>query len=109
MAKTPARIVELMIQQQEMMRHVTEVLRIKRDFPDYQSNVIRDKSTDYYIGLADGCNAMLENALMAHKCYAGFQHQRATPTKIGEESFYESCGLDHPEFAEWRRSYYTKG
>jgi hypothetical protein len=110
MAKTPARIKILMDQQQEMMRHVTQVLKTKRNVPlASQALWVREHSEDYFIGMAIGYNAMLENALMAHKCYAGFQYQVATSTERFDKPFYENCGPKHPEFAEWRRSYYMKG
>lgn len=114
MAKTPARIKALMAQQQVMMRHVDEILRVKKLPLENQAPHVREKSTDYYIGLADGCNAMLENALFTHNCYAGFAYQveKVTWIKVDGEpdcQYHETCGTDHPEYAGWRRKYYERG
>lgn len=109
MAKTTKACRELMENQQDMIVYVTEILRVKRTVPlENQANHVKSKSEEYWIGLADGVNAMLENALFAAKCYAGFSYM-GIPKQMPDGSIStEMVGPDHPEYAGWRRMYYTK-
>ncbi len=110
MAKTPKSVVALMANQQALMDHITEVLRVKRETPiEYQASHVRDKSEEYYIGLADGTNSMLENALHQHKCYAGFFYMGVTKKNWDGSSHCQSTGPGKSDYAEWRRMYYTNG
>lgn len=108
--KTPAKLLALIERHQGTMRHIDEVLRVKRMVPvENQANHIREKSEDYWIGLAHGHSAMLETALFEHNCYAGFHYVGSTPVVLDEDtSFLPSVGLEHPEYAAWRVSYLTR-
>lgn len=111
--KTPAKVIAAINFQQLMMRHIDEQMILKAQYPEENlAYWARGKGDDYWRGLAEGINTMLERVLFEHKCYAGFNYQRATPNKImgldGTISLhYDYLTLDHPEFAEWRRRYHT--
>jgi hypothetical protein len=107
MAKTPTHVLRLMERQELILRHVDEVLRVKATVPvESQADHVREKSADYYVGLADGANTMLEEAMHRAGCYAGFMY-------VSESKGQSYCIVrsevrpDHPEFAEWRRVYFT--
>jgi len=109
--KTPKYILGLMEYQQGVMSHVTEILRVKNDVPiENQTSYIREKSEDYWVGLADGANAMLEEALRRANCYAGFQNQAEKPVVLESgDSFIPWTRPDSPDYAGWRRQYLTRG
>lgn len=111
--KTPKHLLPLFDRHQALIEHVTEVLRVKRTVPlENQANYIKEKPEEYWIGLADGYNGLLESALHESKCYAGFCVIGATKVRVeGTESeyYYPSIGWDHPEYAGWRRQYYIRG
>ena len=108
--KTPPLILDMMKRQQVLMRHVDEVLRVKRTVPlENQMTHVREKSEDYWIGLADGHNTMLENMMLEYNCYAGFQNQGCTPVVLESgDSFYPWVDRDDPEYAGWRRVYFAR-
>jgi hypothetical protein len=104
--KTPAKVLEVMNYQQATMRRVDEILAAKRKASENQANWIKEKSDEYWIGLADGVNMMLEEILHAHNCYVGFQYQAATGYALESgEMHYPTIRPDDPEFQGWRRIY----
>jgi hypothetical protein len=106
--KTLAKVLELMNYQQGMMRYVDEVLAAKRKALENQANWIKEKPDEYWIGLADGINTMLEEILYVHTCYAGFQYQAATGYALESgEMYYPTIRSDNPEYQGWRRIYNT--
>jgi hypothetical protein len=108
--KTPAKVLELLKAQQEMMRWIDECLRVKSTVSvENQAAHVKNRSEDYWIGRAEGHNSMLETILHQHNCYAGFNYQAATPT-FGDEGapYYQIVNTQHPEYAPWRVQYYER-
>jgi hypothetical protein len=110
MAKTPKSVLSLMERQQRTMRHVDDVLSAKRNIPlENQSSWIKDKPEEYWIGLADGVNMMLEEALHRSNCYAGFQYQSDKPLISSDGSeWYPYTRHENEDYAGWRRVYLAK-
>jgi hypothetical protein len=108
--KTPAKLIALLDRQQGVMRHVDEVLRVKRTAAlENQAAHVREKPEDYWIGLAHGANNMVEAVLHEHNCYAGFYYQGLTPVKgAGVDDFLPRVGYDDPEYAAWRVKYMVR-
>jgi len=107
-AKTPAKVIELMQCQQDTIAYVTDALRVKRTVPvENQADWVRERSEDYFKGMARGANTMLESVLSKFNCYAGFSYFGTTLTvfKTASLSFYPSIGPDHPEYEDWRVVY----
>lgn len=112
-SKTPAKVIAAIEFQQNMMRHVDEMLKLV-DSSVPQENLalwVRGKSRDYWLGFAEGVNTTLERVLLEYRCYNGFNYQRATPTELqgldGQVTlYYDYLALEHPEFQEWRRRYH---
>ena len=71
------------------------------------SAALRDVA--YWMGVANGINAMLDTELRRCDCFAGFMHMGLPQTNDQGLPFSESVKPDHPEFAEWRRHYFTTG
>ena len=111
MAKTPTRIRELLLRQSEQMDHISEILRVKRTVPvENQAPHVRNKSEDYWIGVAHGYNNMVEQVLFEHKCYAGFHTRAEKPVTLSTgESYYPWISSDQPGYEDWRVQYHTKG
>lgn len=99
-----------MTRQQATMRHVDEVLRVKRTVPpESQVNYIKEKSEEYWVGLADGVNAVMEEALHRANCYAGFQYQSDKPVELPSgDNFYPPTSHTRPDYVGWRRVYYAR-
>lgn len=107
--KTPTLVKELAQSQVNYLNWVDECIRVKTTVPaENQADHIREKSADYYIGLADGMNNMLEVAMMRSNCYAGFQYVGLEKT-LEETKYNPVVGPDHPEYAGWRRHYSIRG
>lgn len=109
MAKTTKAILALMQTQQELLKHVDEMLASAHVPEENKSVWARGKSSDYWEGFAEGINTMLERALLDAGCYAGFGYQRRELTVLPDGTNYrDKCGPTHAEFKEWRRIYFTK-
>ena len=97
--------------QQKTMRHIAQCLHSKKVVPlEQQADWLKSKPVEYYIGLADGVNNMLEDALHSSKEYKGFHHiyfpnndYESEPTYVPHRSSRLS---DQPEFQEWCRQYH---
>ena len=105
--KTPKAVKELLTRHEEAINHFSVIVNLFETSPDNLQPWIKEKSKEYYEGLAAGYNAMLENTLMVHKCYAGFMYQSLPKFHNGAIARY-SVDPKSPEFKEWRRAYYTK-
>lgn len=65
---------EILARHQAQMMWVDEILWVKRTFPaESQAEHVRTRPVEYWIGFARGVNAMTEEVLRQHRCYAGFQ------------------------------------
>lgn len=103
---TPKALLPMFEHQQDMMRHVDEMLYVKTLPLENQASWARDTTPDYWLGLAYGVNNMLETLLHRNGCYGGFHYQRKNETTLADGfKFRETCGPNHPEYAEWRRRY----
>lgn len=107
--KTPDHLREAINRHVEYLDYITDILRVKATVPvENQAPHVREKPVEYWTGLADGANAMLENCLLLYGCYAGFGN--IAPKQIVEGRVYHRF-VQHndPEYAGWRRLYYTRG
>ena len=102
----------MMDRQQKTMRHIAQCLHSKKVVPlEQQADWLKSKPVEYYIGLADGVNNMLEDALHSSKEYKGFRYIHFLPGTFenGEPSWVPRRGEDitkEPEFQEWCRRYH---
>ncbi len=109
MAKTPAKIANLITRHQDRIEWIADILRVKRTLPlENQADHVRDNSEDYWIGMAVGANATLEEALHEHKCYAGFMHVGEPKRNASGVTSWTGVKEGDPEYADWRRHYFTK-
>lgn len=94
--------------QQNTMRHIAQCLHSKKVVPlEQQADWLKSKPVEYYIGLADGVNNMLEDALHSSKEYKGFRYIYF-PNNESEPTYVPHWGSrpsDQPEFQEWCRQY----
>lgn len=103
--KTPKYLIDLIAYQQDMMRYVDDSLRSKRTVPEEcQPDHISSKPEDYWIGMANGVNTMLEQALCNVNCYRGFSYQAR---KANADGIIPMVGPEDSTYEEWRRYYYT--
>lgn len=114
MAKTPARLVAAIERHAGHMIHISEVLRVKRTVPaENQAGYLRDRSEDYWIGVAVGRSNALEEQLFEAKCYAGFNYIASNWETFEQDgvthNVARSVSPNSPDFAEWRVQYYLKG
>jgi len=109
------KLLAVMIERQEnTMLHVARCLWVKANLPlENQAEWLRNKTEAYYIGMADGVNNMLEDALHSSKEYKGFHYIHFTGAcKVGTpaEWVIRNDGNDditkEPNFREWCRSYH---
>lgn len=108
MAATPKVVRELIDRHIEYLNYIDGILNVKRDVPlENQAEHVKSKSEEYWEGLADGANVMLENVLHAHHCYAGFMY---VSPKIFDEGLphWRGVGPQDPLYKGWRRHYFTK-
>lgn len=110
MAKTTKSVAAMIANQEMMMDYISDIMRVKRDVPiEYQANHVSSRSEDYWIGLADGVNSMLEYAMHKANCYAGFSYM-GEPKKVPDGTMSsQSTRPGNADYAGWRRMYYTKG
>lgn len=98
----------MMDRQEKTMKHVAECLYAKSRFPlENQAEWLRNHPVEYYIGMADGVNNMLEDALHSSREYKGF-HYIHFAEGFTEPQYVPHRGEDitkEPEFQEWCRRY----
>lgn len=112
--KTPAKVRELINCHMGYVDHVDEMIRVKTTVPvENQAEHVRSKSVDFMEGMAVGFNQMLEAVLFEHNCYAGYMnvgHKQSRPDEgPGVNYWSESVEPSHPDYADWRRHYFTRG
>ena len=103
MRKKPTKVVIAALERHKNITEwVTSCLKVKRDNPDNQTEFVRERSADWYLGLIAGHNAALEDLLFQQKCYNGFYYldEKMNPIFGSEGNI-----IYHPQFAEWRRKY----
>lgn len=108
--KTPARLVEMIRWHNENIDWISEVLHVKACAAlENQAMHVRDNSVEHWEGRAIGMSAMLEAALFAANCHAGFIYvgtkQLHTLADGTSARLVVQVGLDNPDFREWRRHY----
>lgn len=111
MKKTPKHLQALVNQAAAYAEHITEMIRVKTTVPlENQADHVRERTVEQMIGRAEGFNSAVESVLMEYGCYAGFHNVAATKVKIEgtDQAWYPPIGPDHPEYADWRRRYYTR-
>ena len=105
---TPASVVKMLERHQGAINYIDEVIRVKKFVPvENQAEHVRSKSVEYWIGRADGANAMMEDALFSAGCYNGYSYVDRQET-INGLTFNPCIGTSHPEFVEWRREYHRR-
>lgn len=108
--KTPKHLVELIEQFHQYRDHMEERMRVKITVPEEnQADHVRETSIDRSIGMVTGAWVMLEAALMAYGCYAGYMHvgpavKQADGT-IRREG-HVPVGSD--VYADWCRTYFVR-
>lgn len=113
--KTPPAIAELiLVKYPAQISYVEELIRVKTSVaPENQGRHVREGNPDQWIGRLEGYQCAMEDAMHKANCYAGFMYvgaERLTIHEDGTESKSRfSVGIDHPEFREWRRVYFTNG
>lgn len=78
-------------------KHISSILAAKSRGDE--TEFYREHSSEYYLGLLEGHNQALEQALMDANCYHGFGYLDSLMRPITPAS---------TDFKEWRRVYYTK-
>lgn len=113
--KTPKHVLELLKRHENLIQYITECIRAKTTVPvENQAPHIRDNSVEGWVGMASGCNAMLEESLSIAGCYAGFCYLAAAPIYTDGGGKYvpstnpPSTNPNNPDFAEWRRQYFAR-
>lgn len=115
--KTPEYIVQLFVRQQQRLDWVDEVLRVKRTVPpDSQADHIKAHPESYWIDMMVGYNCAIEDVMHEYGCYHGFGYVGLRGKVQQGESLFGSdpetarprVGVNHPDFAEWRRFYFAK-
>lgn len=82
--KTPKLIQNALVKFEARQLHYAECLRIKRNVPtENQMPHIRDKSEEYFEGMAAGNMAATEDLLMNNDCYRGFGYINENGTPQG--------------------------
>lgn len=111
MAKTPSYARKLIERHQEQMLYVVDILRVKRNLPlENQMDWVKEKSEEYWIGLARGFSSALEDILHNANCYAGFGHLSTTISHDQNgKQFLKPVHPNDPDYADWCVSYYVKG
>jgi len=110
---TPDEIRKIIQWQQSVVEHVDACLRLKKS--KSKAKMV-DESADFdeeqLIALAVGANKVLDLVLFNQKCYNGYD--TLSELKVVKTSDRKTkqlrvfVGKGHPEFAEWRRKYYTR-
>lgn len=91
------------------LKHLEECLRVKATWPvEDQAEHIQRQTESEILARFDGYQRCMEDMLHEHNCYAGFMYVGEIQRHEGSTS-RQSVGLDHPEFREWRRTYFTNG
>lgn len=68
-----------------------------------------EKTEEYWIGMAQGLNMMVEEAMMRSNCYHGFHNIDCLYVELPSgDKWLPTVGPDHPRYADWRRRYYSK-
>lgn len=116
MAKTPKALREAIADYDRAVEYTEELIRVKTTIPvENQAQHVRDGSPEVWIARLEGQWVMLESMLHRAHCYAGFQYLGPKVYQLIEGSappqyisVRYSIGCDHPDFAPWRRTYFTK-
>lgn len=103
--KTPKYLVELIHRHMDFVDYADERIRVKTTIPaENQADHIKRISVAEIEAQATGAWVMLESALMAYGCYAGFMY-----VGLKHDNSWRGVKPDDNEFAEWRRHYFTNG
>jgi hypothetical protein len=94
--KTTALMDKQVKRHNETTKHISSILAAKSRG---ESDSHPEYSSEYFLGLIEGHNQALEQALMDANCYHGFGYVTSTMLLTTPEG---------KDFAEWRRVYYTK-
>jgi hypothetical protein len=95
--KTTALMDKLVKRHNEVTKHISSVLAAKSRGDE--NDPYSEYSSEYFLGLMEGHNQALEQALMDANCYHGFGYLDSLMRPITPAS---------ADFKEWRRVYYTK-
>jgi hypothetical protein len=106
--KTPKYIIEMMECQQDYVKHVEETLEAKKRIAEENLHDWVKSPDELFIGRVEGMNIMLEDAMLKAKCYAGYMNVSKLKTNPDGSRYRERVGVTNPEYAEWRRTYFTQ-
>jgi len=106
MSKTkPKYLQALQERQQAMMLHVADIVDLKKKNHPQLRDGIKNKPVEYWMGLADGVNALFEDALHKAKCYKGFSYvyfEHGEMHRVATEDVQQNKG----RYQEWCREYH---
>ena len=109
MARKTTKIGLELVKQYDLMRKLCEeylVLNATRKPEELAEHVLK-YTPEYVEVLMEGMRRMLETVLMEQNCYHGFHYVGPKGEHLLWSGVYERVTL-HPDFREWRISYYTK-
>lgn len=116
MAKTPKILQEAIAQYERAVTHTEELIRVKHTVPEEnQAQHVRDGFDALWIARLEGQWVLLEYLLHQAKCYAGFMYvgrpkyqliEGTSPPQYTTARY--GVTLQDPDFADWRRVYFTK-
>lgn len=95
--KTTALMDKQVKRHNETTKHISSILAAKSRGDE--NDPYSEYSSEYFLGLMEGHNQALEQALMDANCYHGFGY-------LTNSMLFTTP--DGKDFQEWRRVYYTK-
>lgn len=106
--KTPPAILQMMTRQQATLRYVDEILALKALPESVQPTWVKESTVEYWVGMANGVNEMLEGTMHEFGCYAGYAYQGKTAVAGPDEQLViPTIGPTNPEYQSWRRIYFV--
>lgn len=107
--RTPKHLRELIQRHDEFINYCEERIAAKTTVPvENQAAHIRQTTVECIVGQAEGAWVMLEAALMAYGCYAGYSNFGLKQTNADGAAHRSSVTPGHPEYRDWFRIYYTR-
>jgi len=110
---TPDEIRKIIDWQLSVIEHIDACLRHKRaGSKEKLPNIVTEFNEDDLIAIAVGANTVLDKILFNQKCYNGYDtlsEQKVVKTSDRKLKVLRVfAGKGHPEYADWRRKYYTR-
>jgi len=110
---TPDEIRKIINWQLSVIEHVDACLRLKKaGAKGHLPNDIYEFNEEELIAIAVGANMVMDRILFDQKCYNGYDtlsELKVIKTSDKKKKMLRVfAGKGHPEYAEWRRKYYTR-